>query len=211
MGQFAKNGWCSVKPLDDPQLRAKLIKASNDMPHVDMWAKIQAEAGDISQAAQARTTRARFSIFSGLQLLAPAFVILLVFGATLLSLTDELTGQTFPMTSGPTAGSATVVLPTSSTQVSSRDDATHPSSAAYDRLMARNVAPAEEMLSRQSGAGGAVDNTAAPEPSTPPLVRAENRDDTRAEWREYMEQKQPHGRSDTLHLIRPFLSTQTPQ
>ncbi|MCW5853903.1 MAG: hypothetical protein KIT87_27805 [Anaerolineae bacterium] len=197
-----------MKPLDDPQLRSKLIKASSDMPHVDVWAKIQAEAGDISQAAQARSPRTRFSIFSGLQLLAPAFIVLLVFGATLLSLAEEPTHQTQRTTRVPSVESVTASSPTIYSSAVAYDIA----NLTYDRLMARYA----DRLEGTPPNGHTADSdvlavTYAPEYPTSPSGRVETRDDMRAEWREYVEQKQPRARSDTLHLIRPFLSPLTPQ
>ena len=197
-----------MKPLDDPQLRAKLIKASSDMPHVDVWAKIQAEAGDISQAAQARTTRTRFSIISGLQLLAPAFVVLLVFGATLLSLSEEPAHQPRQNTSVPSVQSVTASSPTTSSSAVAYEIA----NPAYDRLMARYADRLEG--TPPNGPGSESDVVAiayGDESYTSTTSRVETRDDMRAEWQEYVEQKQPRARSDTLHLIRPFFSPLTPQ
>ena len=202
-----------MKPLDDPQLRSKLIKASSDMPHVDVWAKIQAEAGDISQAVQARPTHARFSIFSGLQLLAPAFVVLLVFGATLLSLVDGPVPQGRRMTAVPPTDSVTVSWPAISSIVSDDTASSHLANAAYERLMARYADRLEGTPPNEHGSEADVVSVTYgyDHPITSSSGRVETRDDMRAEWREYVEQKQPRARSDTLHLIRPFLSPLTPQ
>ncbi len=178
------------------------------MPHVDVWAKIQAEAGDISQAAEARTTRRRFTIFSGLQLLAPAFVVLLVFGATLLNLAEDpayLSGRT---TNAPLVESVTAALPTTDWVA----PAAQTSSLAYDRLMARYADRLEGALPNHGGAqSDVVDAAYVHELHTQALTPPETRDDMRAEWREYVEQRQPRHRNDALHLIRPFLSNMTPQ
>lgn len=72
--------------LDDRQLRDKLAKASSDMPHVDLWPHLHKEAAAISEAAQRRRRGAGFSPFTATRLLAPAFALLLVLGASLTSL-----------------------------------------------------------------------------------------------------------------------------
>ena len=98
-----KNGWLLVTHLDDPQLRAKLVKASSDMPHVDLWARLQAQAAQVSEEAQVRQRGPRFSIFSGLRLLAPAFVLhgVVIWGATAMVLAEflALTGWQGPQRS----------------------------------------------------------------------------------------------------------------
>ena len=201
-----------MKPLDDPQLRAKLIRASSDMPHVDMWAKIQAEAGEISAAAQARPPHARFSIFSGLQALAPAFVVLLVFGVTLLSLTEEPAAPTRRTMTASAVQSVTPFLPSASPQVTAADPSDHVASPAYDRLMARYAERLEGVLVDGDDARPESLNVAyAHEPQGVTSVRVETRDDLRAEWQQYTERQQPRTPSSTLHLVRPFLSTKTPQ
>ncbi len=71
--------------LDDPQLRAKLIKAGSDMPHVDVWARIHDAAAEIAEEAQARAQR-RLSLFTALRLFAPVFAVILVVAASLVTL-----------------------------------------------------------------------------------------------------------------------------
>lgn len=55
------------------------------MPHVDVWTRIQAEAAVISQDAQKRQTRPRINPFWGLRYFAPAFIVLIVVGVSLLT------------------------------------------------------------------------------------------------------------------------------
>ena len=200
-----------MKPLDDPQLRAKLIRASSDMPHVDVWAKIQSEAGDIAQAAQGRTTRTRFSLFSGLQLLAPALVVLLVFGTTLLSLTDEPTGQSRYGPAVSSSQSVAAVLPTTASDVLADDTSSRVSNLAYDRWLARDADRLDGPAHRQNGPQ--LEVVAAPQGQDleAASTQVETRDDLRAEWREYLPHKPRQSPSSALQLIRPFVSTMTPQ
>ena len=208
----AKNGWCSVKPLDDPQLRAKLIRASSDMPHVNLWAKIQSEAGDIAQTAQGRATRTRFSLFSGLQLLAPALVVLLVFGTTLLSLTDEPTSQRRPAPVASSSQSVTAALPTTASDTLADDTTRRAANLAYDRWLARDADRLDGPAHRQNGPQlEVVDTGQARDLESSAPTQAETRDDLRAEWREYLPRKQRPSSSSALQLIRPFVSTMTPQ
>lgn len=172
------------------------------MPHVDMWAKIQAEAADISREAQTRRPPPRFSIFTSMQLLAPAFIVVLVFGATFISLQSVLPK---PAHDNPTS-TRLAVTP----QPNSRYDISNPVNARLTEFY-ENRLEGMRPVPRVASAP-AVDILYVSDFVVPPQNQPDVRAELRSEWRDYMEQKQrPDPNSNPMRLIRPFHYPQVPQ